>query len=113
MKTLLHVGCGSSDIRHLPTYFNDGSWNELRYDINEAVLPDIVGSLQDMSMIEDGSIDALYSSHNIEHVWPFEVPQVLSEFARVLKPDGFAAVLCPDILSVAQAITKGYLEQPL
>jgi SAM-dependent methyltransferase len=113
MKVLLHVGCGSSDIRHLPAFFQDGCWEELRYDINEAVEPDFVGILQDMSMIEDESIDALYSSHNIEHVWSFEVPKVLAEFTRVLKPDGFAVVLCPDILSVAQAITKGFLGQPL
>ncbi|NMG14909.1 class I SAM-dependent methyltransferase [Aromatoleum bremense] len=113
MKVLLHVGCGSFDIRHLPAYFQDGSWDELRYDINEAVEPDLIGTLQDMSMIEDGTIDAIYSSHNIEHVWSFEVPQVLAEFMRVLKPDGFAVVLCPDILSVAQAITKGFLGQTL
>jgi hypothetical protein len=41
MKTLLHVGCGTSDIRHLPAYFNDGQWIELRYDIDASVQPDL------------------------------------------------------------------------
>lgn len=113
MRTLLHVGCGSSNIHHLPSYFQDGNWDELRYDINEAVAPDIIGTLQDMSLIEDGSIDAIFSSHNIEHVCSFEVPGVLAEFLRVLKPDGFAIVLCPDILSVAQAIIQGSLTDSL
>ncbi|MDB5814914.1 MAG: hypothetical protein JWN23_2031 [Rhodocyclales bacterium] len=113
MRTLLHVGCGFSTIQNLPSYFQEGTWEELRYDINEAVKPDIVGSLQDMSIIENSSIDAIFSSHNIEHVWSFEVPVVLAEFLRVLKPDGVAVVLCPDILSVAQAITYGALTNPL
>lgn len=113
MKTLLHVGCGSSAIKDLPNHFQDGSWQEIRYDIDSSVAPDIVGSLQDMSLIEDTSIDAIFSSHNIEHVSSFEIPGVLSEFFRVLKPEGFAIILCPDILSVAEAITHGALTEPL
>ncbi|MDD4927367.1 MAG: methyltransferase domain-containing protein [Methylotenera sp.] len=113
MKTLLHVGCGGSDIRNLPFPFQNGDWDEIRYDIDPNAKPDIVGCLQDMSIIEDGSIDSIYSSHNIEHVWAFEVQAVLVEFRRVLRPDGFALILCPDILSVADAITQGYLEEPV
>lgn len=107
MKTLLHVGCGPANLANLPSYFHGGQWEELRYDIDELVTPDIVGTLQDMSLIDDGSVDAIFSSHNIEHVWAFEVHGVLSEFFRVLKPEGFAIVLCPDIMSVAQAIVMG------
>lgn len=111
MKTVLHVGCGGNDIRSLPLPFQDGSWEEIRYDIDPAALPDVVGRLQDMSLLEDGTVDAIFSSHNIEHVWAFEVQGVLTEFRRILKPDGFALILCPDIISVAQAITQGYLEE--
>lgn len=113
MKTLLHVGCGGSDIRNLPLLFQDGSWDEIRYDIDPVVQPDIVGRLQDMSLLEDGAVDGIYSSHNIEHVWAFEVQPVLAEFRRVLQQDGFALVLCPDIMSVAQAVAQGYLEESL
>ena len=113
MRTVLHVGCGVNTLSSLPPLFQDGTWDEIRYDIDDKVQPDIVGELQDLSIIEDGSIDALYSSHNIEHVWAFEVPPVLKEFRRVLKPDGFAMVLCPDVQSVAQAIAEGYLDKPL
>lgn len=113
MKTLLHVGCGGSDIRTLPLLFQDGSWDEIRYDIDPAVKPDIVGRLQDMSLLEDGAVDGIYSSHNIEHVWAFEVQPVLVEFRRILQQDGFALILCPDVMSVAQAIAQGYLEESL
>jgi predicted SAM-dependent methyltransferase len=113
MKTLLHVGCGPNSLEDLPAHFHDGQWEEIRYDIDPAVKPDIVGSLQDMSLIEDGCIDAICSSHNIEHVWAFEVPGVLAEFRRVLRPDGVALILCPDLMAVAEAVLDGWLEKPL
>lgn len=113
MLNLLHVGCGGSRLKDLPAFFNDGQWTELRYDINPDVQPDIIGTLQDMSIVEDDVIDAVYSSHNIEHVWAYEVPRVLAEFLRVLTPDGFAVVLCPDMQAVCQAVVAGDLEQTL
>ena len=113
MKTLLHVGCGRLNINYLPKYFQDGSWQEIRYDIDPGVIPDIVGELQDMSLIEEGVVDALYSSHNIEHVWAFEVDAVLGEFHRVLSGTGMAMILCPDGMAVCQAIVAGGLEATL
>jgi SAM-dependent methyltransferase len=112
MKTLLHVGCGRLRMRDLP-YFRDGGWDEITYDIDPSVQPDIVGETKDMSLVGDGSIDALWSSHNIEHVWSFEVQPVLREFRRVLREDGFLVVLCPDMLQLAQAVIEGKLETML
>jgi len=43
----------------------------------------------DMPAVADGSVDAIYSSHNIEHLYPDEIPVALKEFLRVLKPEGF------------------------
>lgn len=97
----------------LPFYAEQNCWEEIRYDINEAVSPDVIGSLQDMSIIEDSSVDSIFSSHNIEHVHSFEAIDVLREFRRVLKDDGFAIVRCPDIVSVATAIVAGNLDTPL
>lgn len=111
MKTLLHIGCGHSTLKDLPAAFHNGQWGEIRYDIDPDANPDIVGSLQDMSLLEDSCVDSIYSSHNIEHVWAFEAPAVLSSFRRVLSEDGFALILCPDMLSVAQSIVAGYLEK--
>jgi ubiquinone/menaquinone biosynthesis C-methylase UbiE len=67
----------------------------------------------DMGLIADGSVDAIYSSHNIEHVYPHEVRAALLEFRRVLKEDGVAVICCPDIQSVAQAVAVGNLMDPL
>lgn len=113
MRDVLHVGCGSSTIAQMPSGFQDGSWRELRFDIDPAYDPDFVGTMTDMHAVASGSVDALYSSHNIEHVYAHEVQTVLREFRRVLKPDGFAVVTCPDIVSVATHIAEGRLEDPL
>lgn len=112
-KTLLHIGCGPQTIQSLPTCFHDGKWAEIRYDIDPDVFPDIQGEMQDMSIIDDGRIDAIYSSHNIEHVHSFEVPVVFREFFRTLTDNGFAVITCPDIQSVAKAILEGAANHPL
>jgi len=112
-KQVLHVGCGPASLANLPPYFQTGEWREIRLDIDESVSPDVIGTMLDMGLIADGSVDAIYSSHNIEHVYPHEVRAALLEFRRVLKEDGVAVICCPDIQSVAQAVAVGNLMDPL
>lgn len=113
MPTFLHVGCGPLRKTETTPEFAGPSWTEVRLDIDPAAEPDIVASMTDMSAVSDGSMDALYSSHNIEHLYPAEAPIALREFARVLKPDGFAVVTCPDLQSVAAVVARGQLLEPL
>mgnify|MGYP001618292739 FL=1 len=63
----------------------------------------------DMSAVADESVDAIYSSHNIEHLYPNEIPAALTEFLRVLKPEGFAVITCPDLQAAAQMIAEDKL----
>lgn len=109
MPAFLHVGCGNLRKNQTTPGFNTAEWSELRFDINEAVRPDIVGTMTEMSAVADGSVDAVYSSHNIEHLYPHEVPVALGEFLRVLKPDGFLVMACPDLQSVARLIAEDRL----
>jgi SAM-dependent methyltransferase len=110
-KTLLHVGPSTCNIENTTIGFNDGSWSELRYDIDPGVQPDIIGSMTDMSTVLSSSIDAIFSSHNIEHLYPHEVSITLAEFLRVLKPDGFVVLTCPDLQSVAKLIAEDKLDE--
>ncbi|MFZ6773932.1 class I SAM-dependent methyltransferase [Undibacterium sp. SXout7W] len=111
-KTFLHVGCGRTSKPEAGPGFQSRQWRELRLDIDPDVKPDIIGSMTDMSALEDGSVDAVFSSHNIEHLYPHEVPVALKEFIRVLKPDGFAVITCPDLQSTAEMIVSGKLLEP-
>lgn len=109
-RTILHVGPGHrKNGAKLPAVFQGNDWREIRLDIDPANEPDIVGSMLDMAAVADASVDAIYSAHNIEHVYAHEVPQVLKEFLRVLKPDGFLVVTCPDLQTVCQLVAEDKL----
>ena len=111
-KTVLNVGCGPRGRPHGFAGFDQG-WTELRLDIDPAVAPDVVGTMTDLAAVATGSVDAVVSSHNIEHLYPHEVPLALAEFVRVLKPDGLLLVTCPDLQSVCARVAKGELASPL
>ena len=109
MKSFLHVGCGPKRKDHTTKALSQ--WTELRFDIDESVKPDLVGTMTDMSSVSSESVDAVFSSHNIEHLYPHEVPVALAEFLRVLKPDGIAVITCPDLKSVCALIAEDKLTE--
>ncbi len=108
--TILHVGCGRAP---LPASFTREQWHEIRYDIDPAVEPDLIGSITDMSQVANASVDAVFSSHNLEHLPAHAVPRALTEFLRVLRPGGVAWIIVPDVQSLAQHIAAGDLEGEL
>ncbi len=112
LKTFLHVGCGPARKEHTTAAFATDEWREMRFDIDQNAEPDIVGTMTDMAAVPDDSVDALYSSHNIEHLFPHEVPVALAEFRRVLKSEGFVVIGCPDLQSVAALVAQGQLVEP-
>lgn len=111
-RKFLHVGCGSTRKPHVAPGFLSDDWTEIRLDIDPSVGPDIVSSMLDMPQVPSGSVDAVYSSHNIEHLYPHEVPVALAEFLRVLKPDGLLVLTCPDLQSLCALILEDKLDQP-
>ncbi len=107
--TFLHVGCGPKRAEQTP--FANRGWQEIRVDIDESVHPDVIGTMIDMASIASSSVEAIFSSHNIEHLYPHEVPLALNEFLRVLRPGGFALITCPDLRSVCQLIAQDKLTE--
>jgi SAM-dependent methyltransferase len=51
----------------------------------------------------DASVDAVYSSHMLEHLSASDADRVLHECARVLKPDAVLRLALPDLRALAQA----------
>ena len=111
-KRFLHVGCGPKRKDRTTPGFNTDEWTEIRFDIDESVSPDLVGTMTDMASVESESVDAIFSSHNIEHLYPHEVPIALGEFLRVLHSDGFAMITCPDLQSVCALVADDKLTEP-
>jgi len=112
-NTFLHVGCGQKSKSKTTRGFANDAWTEVRFDINPDAKPDIVGTMLDMASVKTASMDAIFSSHNIEHLYPHEVPVALNEFKRVLNPEGYVVLTCPDLQSVCQSIAEGKLTEPL
>ncbi len=90
----------------MPEFFS--GWDEVRLDIDPACKPDLIGDITDMKTAFSRCYDAVWSSHNIEHLRRHQVPLALAEFYRVLRPGGRVMISCPDLQSVMQfAIDNG------
>ncbi len=106
---LLHVGCGPKNIINTPFKDKEHEWEEIRLDIDNKNNPDIVNSITEMHDVLDSSVNAVFSSHNIEHLYEYQVEIALKEFLRVLKPEGFALITCPDLMSTCKLIVEDKL----
>lgn len=95
MKRLLHIGCGWQP---LPEWLPATLFREVRVDVEPKVEPDFVRNM--LNLHDIGTFDFIYSSHNIEHLYPYEVPRAFAEFMRVLNPGGAIAIVVPDLEDV-------------
>ena len=68
---------------------------DITCDIQNTVLP-----------IEDNSVEAIYCSHVLEHLWPWNHIFTVREFLRVLKPGGQLRVVVPDMDIAIQIYLK-------
>ena len=78
MPKFLHVGCGQKRKHQTTKGFNTTSWEEVRFDIDAGVSPDLTGTIIDMNNVATGSMDAIYSSHNICLLYTSPSPRDLS-----------------------------------
>jgi predicted SAM-dependent methyltransferase len=93
---LLNIGAGSEPL-NIAALANH---KELRYDNDETSNPDILGDIASMNMIPAQSVDVLWASHIIEHVFWGEIPGVFGEIKRILKKDGCAILITPNLGSL-------------
>ena len=108
-KRMLNAGAGSTRPGRLNSLVTGQAWEEVRLDIDPETKPDLIGSVCDLnSLFPPASFDAILCSHVLEHLYAHEVYPALVQFRQVLKPDGFALIMCPDLMAAAeQLIEKG------
>ncbi len=112
MKKLLHLGCGQRSIDGLSKIFTK-SWKETRFDSDPNMKPDIQGSLTDLSAIEDGSYDAVWSDRNLELLTIGDAIKACREMKRILKPKGFAIISSPDMREIMKFAVENGMDEPL
>ncbi len=112
-KRFLNVGCGSAGPERLPECLREPGWEQVRLDINPAVKPDVLASTTDLSGVAEASMDAVFSSHNLEHLYLHETRVALKEMHRVIRPGGFLLITLPDLQQVARHVAEGRLNEAL
>jgi len=106
---LVNLGSGPKGSARLPPMFAD--WRELRVDIDAKVAPDILADVTDLSAIESGSVDAVWSAHCLEHLYLYEVGKAIAEIYRILSDDGFLCLIVPDLQTIAEYIATDRLHE--
>ena len=98
MNKVLNVG-GNNKSMALRSYYT--GWQHILLDIDAKGNPDIVLDARKLSQLPPSEYDAVYCSHNLEHYYRHDAPYVLQGFLHVLKEDGFAHIIVPDIGELA------------
>jgi SAM-dependent methyltransferase len=86
-------------------------WRELRVDADPRTGPDLLADITDLSAIETGSVDAVWSAHCLEHLYQYQVGQAIAEAYRILGDDGFLCLIVPDLQFVADYISGDRLHE--
>lgn len=99
-KRFLNFGPGN--FRHgywlnVDKVYDDGTWGQAR-DNNYVTNIDVNWDIYDGEQIDvdDSSIEIIYSSHVIEHIWNKDSIFLFREFRRLLKSGGVLRLVTPD-----------------
>src|SRR5207237_8152528 len=65
----------------------------------------------DLSAIESGSVDAVWSAHCLEHLYLYEVGKAIAEAYRILTDDGFLCLIVPDLQTIAEYLATDRLHE--
>jgi predicted SAM-dependent methyltransferase len=92
---MVHLGCG--DIAD-PRYIN----------VDKRPAPHVhhLGGVDSLPYLGANFADFIYTSHCLEHIPYDQVPKVLAEWARVLKPGGRLRIAVPDFDGIVNAYQR-------
>lgn len=106
-RKVLHVGCGNSGRENTHHSFHGPEWEHIRCDIDPTVNPDVVDDMRHLASVPSESVDAVFSSHNLEHLHYNDVFDALTSFLRVLKDRGRLVVVVPDFELACEQVVRG------
>ena len=87
-----------------PIWSKDG-WYTLDHKLTESTGLEIAGDATNI-LLPDNSCDIVFCSHVFEHIPHTQLPMVLSEINRVLRPGGILRLLTPDLAVVSKAYVE-------
>jgi predicted SAM-dependent methyltransferase len=105
VKKIVDLGCGP-----LTDSYQTDEGKVLRVDIREDVHPDYRCDLR-KTPFANHEFDIVFSSHTLEHFARTEVPEVLDEWTRIMKPDGELRFVLPNIKWAAKHIMNDEIDK--
>jgi predicted SAM-dependent methyltransferase len=82
----------------------------LTVDIDEQMKPDIVADITETLPVDANSCSEVVASHVLEHLeWPDSF-KTLSEFARILRPNGTLRLAVPDMSLLVRMLLNGGMD---
>lgn len=92
----LNLGCGHKLLDGFVNVDLASNWSGKQ--------PDVVADVTQRIPFDDESADEVHAYHVIEHVYRWQTPDVLAEWARVIKPGGIMVLECPCLEKIITAM---------
>lgn len=80
-------------------------------DLIHAITFDKSGAVASPIPLANGCADELHAYHILEHVYAWEAPALVAEWARLLKPGGLLVLELPNLLAGARNLLDGKGDQ--
>lgn len=100
----LNVGCGK---RYLDGYKNI----DVQANPRNPHAPDIIADARAIPL-PDGCADEILAIHLFEHFYRWQIPGLLKEWHRLLKPEGLLVLELPNLIKCCQNILAMYSGKP-
>lgn len=107
MKLALNVGCGNSSKENTHDLIKGPEWQHTRIDIDPSVHPDVIDDIRYLTKVQDASADAIFSSHNLEHLHEYDAQAAMRTFYRKLRSGGLCIITVPDLAAACRHIADG------
>jgi predicted SAM-dependent methyltransferase len=91
----INMGCGWRDFGKEWIHIDSGDYDHLDYE-----------SIVDLSQFGDNTVDLIYASHVVEYFDRQQIPSVLNEWRRILKPGGTLRVAVPNFKQISRLYTE-------
>jgi SAM-dependent methyltransferase len=92
---VLDLGCGPEKVIDTKECIGVDSCKDTAM-FGIAINPDVKADIKVLGLFAAGAVDAVFSSHALEHFYYREVPGILREWMRVLKIGGYLVLYLPD-----------------
>jgi SAM-dependent methyltransferase len=92
---VLDLGCGAEKVFDTKNVIGVDSCKDTQL-FGHAINPDIKADIESLPLFASASVDAVFSSHALEHFAYSKVPAILTEWFRVIKPAGYLVLYLPD-----------------